>query len=547
MQLVSKRAWLVVAAALASSWWLLSFVPTEAVFWSPDEGGRYLDLRQILKTHQFRNPIPYPGSEIDPEIRFVPLMYYLERGGILYSWWPSTFPALSSLPYAIFGVRGLFLLPIACSLLVSWVASRSSRSHPGLAFACCAFATPLAFYAFTFWEHSLAALAVTLAFVAVTFAWSRNRHSFWLFAGALFALATHLRIESSIALGAAVAASLFRLRFGWPLGKRALSGVLLMLAAYAAIVAPLAISWDGEPSALDLHYRMGRRLRETPRRLVRWETASPVEVLMGARAQGGIDLGPPWKASGLVAGLACFLAPWWVRKRSVWIVGVAGAILLAASVRALAMPAPYVSVHGWMLVAPYLALVGWSLAAPERSDPSDWGALSFSGLLIFLLTSFVFGWEAQGGLQWGPRYALIMTPAVVIATFQGLERMESDQRLSGRSRPLLACVFFGLYLAGFGFQVRGLHQLVFAKRTFASWQATLEALPKDALLVTDSPTLAQCLPEVYERRVLLRMDEVGSLPRESSERARASGFGRVCALTGFEKGSLSVGCRPLDP
>jgi len=107
---------------------LLGF-PNEPVFWSPDEGGRYLDMRQMLVGFQLVNPLPYPGRIVDPELNHVPLQYWRQDGSEIYSWWPPTFPAVSSVPYRLLGLRGLYGLPLLGGLLTSFVVYRLANDR----------------------------------------------------------------------------------------------------------------------------------------------------------------------------------------------------------------------------------------------------------------------------------------------------------------------------------------------------------------------------------------------------------------------------------
>ena len=152
--------------------------PAQAIFWSPDEGGKYLLLRGMAAGLAWNAPLSYPGAGLDPALAHVPLLYWLPADGAFYSWWPVWFPALSAPVYAllsgVLGSRALLLLPALAGLSTGLLAHRSVGHALGAAaspwFARLAgivilFGTPLFFYAFTFWEHTLHVALLMAAFL----------------------------------------------------------------------------------------------------------------------------------------------------------------------------------------------------------------------------------------------------------------------------------------------------------------------------------------------------------------------------------------------
>src|SRR5690606_23628779 len=86
---------------------------------------------------------------------------------------PWTFPALSALPYALFGPAGLRLLPMgaffALALAMAWLGWRSRWGGVavGAAVVATSIACPLVLYASMFWEHSPATLLCFAGFLEV--------------------------------------------------------------------------------------------------------------------------------------------------------------------------------------------------------------------------------------------------------------------------------------------------------------------------------------------------------------------------------------------
>lgn len=81
------------------------------IFWSLDEGGKFLYLQSVLASGDPRAPLPYPGRGLDPGLEAVPLFYWIKAGAEIYPWWPVGFPLLSLPFYQVFGWLGLYIVP----------------------------------------------------------------------------------------------------------------------------------------------------------------------------------------------------------------------------------------------------------------------------------------------------------------------------------------------------------------------------------------------------------------------------------------------------
>ncbi len=531
--------------------------PNQTVFWSPDEGGRYLDTRQVALRGQWHNPWPYPGSFLDEKLEHVPLQYFRPQEGEIYSWWPHAYPALSSFPYRLFGWRGIFLIPLLSSFVAACVVYRLvATCSPALGAAgmiLAAFASPLLFYAFTNWEHTLTVLLVLLSAAAAIGSLTRGSLSGAVVAGTLMGGASYLRIETMMFAAALGVTFLLRLMRLGPFGeeravfKRNAVAAALFLASFLLSVAPLVWSgpWD-ETHYLERHYALSERLRTEPEywRSEAWETLP--NLLVGSRAHGGPDLDEPLKWIMTISVSTAVLGPWLLRWRLLWVLFASLTTISLSSMLVLFSSEVYVSVHGLALIAPYTVFAGWSLhpgGGHAREENELWGLLAFSSVLAYLLCSLLAGWEGQGGLQWGPRYALPAIPLLIVAACRGWHALEeNDGVLPRRARRALRLFWLLLVLVGLGFQVRGYELMRISKQHFARVQAQLDALPDDALLITSSPVLALNIPRVFETRVLYRYMEGADLLPEWIQKARRSGFRRVCRVRGFATDRLEITC-----
>ncbi len=525
--------------------------PDRPVFWSPDEGGKYLTLQQITTTGEWSGPLPYPAAPIDPLLQHVPLLYWLRADNTIYSWWPNWFPALTSLPYQLLGVRGLFLIPLASALLIGLgvyaaVASRSKRAALGALIAI-TLASPIWFYGLTYWEHTLNSLLILLGFAAATRGVMSDRARWWALSGGLLGLAFYLRLETVIfisTLGGLLGGWLIvRLRQG--AATRPLVMSLLVLGA-SMIIATMPYLVRNQ---LSEGHPLGRRnavgVARTADRVLSYgrETALEIapNILIGSVGHQGVDLSPSLRWLFVFASIGCCISGWLLRRGWDVPVYVSALALIALSGFVLLSPEDYSSIHGLILIAPYLAFAGWGLHPSADRVTRWWGALAMLGLGLYMLATAIAGWSAQGGLQWGPRYALPLMPVLLIAAARGGHALWIDAAVPiGVKRIVIGCVI-ALVLIGFGFQVRGLRAMWIDKQTFVTWENQLTALSADTLIVTDYPWLALTLPGVYEARPMM----MTASPADVFERSAQFGFRTACQ-TQIMAATLQLRCAPIS-
>src|SRR4051794_13006276 len=82
----------------------------QRVFWSPDEGGKFLELHSLHSHGGQPYTVPYAGQRIDPGFQFYPRYHatfpYPTRDvdGTIRFHWPIWFPLLSRLMLHAFGL-----------------------------------------------------------------------------------------------------------------------------------------------------------------------------------------------------------------------------------------------------------------------------------------------------------------------------------------------------------------------------------------------------------------------------------------------------------
>ncbi|HEX3010059.1 MAG TPA: hypothetical protein VHO90_20825 [Bacteroidales bacterium] len=187
----------------------LALIKPSGIFWSLDEGGKWIYLENVLRTGNPSAALIYPGRELDSTLGNVPIFFSLREGDQIYSWWPIGFPLITLPFYKLMGWGGLYLLPalggaviVLLSGLIVKMLNGQSCWAADTAAALVALATPVAYYSMTFWEHTLStACVLMMAYLLLL-----NREQFsWrllLLAGAMGSLAVFFRQEAGlIALG----------------------------------------------------------------------------------------------------------------------------------------------------------------------------------------------------------------------------------------------------------------------------------------------------------------------------------------------------------
>src|SRR5207245_163169 len=168
---LNRRTEIVVLAVivLAAAILILATQPLD-VFWGSDSGNRFIQLQSFLRTG---------GVAIDraPHIGH----HFVAVRGKDYSFYDPIFPLASAPLYAALGLPGLFILPIAGTLLLIALLPLLTSASPLRVGLLVVFATPIFWYTVVFWEHTIAA---GLAIAAVALA-KRER---FLTAGALAGL-----------------------------------------------------------------------------------------------------------------------------------------------------------------------------------------------------------------------------------------------------------------------------------------------------------------------------------------------------------------------
>jgi hypothetical protein len=463
-------------------------------FWISDAGNKKLVAANVAESGYRHLAIGYPAAALDPGFRWFPAAggHFRRLGGHYFSIVPWVFPLLAApfgtpfIPLAA-GIGILMLMP----LLVRAV---GSEADPAWVVIATAFATPLAFYALDFWEHTLATLLATAAVVLLL----RGRP---LLAGLALGASIVIRDEGYVFL-AAVIIALAVARDLRPRIAPLLIGAAIILAPYWIAQAMIF----GNPLGLHLlvHTSSGdvalpvRLLRNFFYFLVQFHERPAVAVLLAIPVVAAIIVGSDGRLSAYSSGRD-------------WIVPVlVGAASLVGVVLCIIEDDPIVNTiwtQGLFLFLPFTALflTRWRELV-TRQDAMETVA-RISALYIVLMPLVLrANWS---GIVWGPRYFLTIVPLLVVLSL-------------GRSKLSVALVAVSILL-----EVHGLLLLHRKLAATAQLVAVVRAAPQ--VVISDVYWLPEELSAIYfEKKFMQPTDDRELLAALAT--LRASGVHEIAVV-----------------
>ena len=239
--------WQIIPFTLIVLIFALWFSRTDGTY-SSDTGLRLFQAEQLAQNNFQTIAVPYAGEMFDPDWEYIPYYYAYSKvkGEILLNISPF-------LPYGTailsnwFGDSARSILPafggILTAVAIYLLAKESELRHPLLMMWGTLFATPVLFYSFTFWDHTLGTAFATWGVYFGILGLTRQNLKFGLIAGIILGLGLGQRPEMyafALAFGAAFILVAWR---RWQLiGVVALGGILGVLLIWF-----LQYRWVGHP------------------------------------------------------------------------------------------------------------------------------------------------------------------------------------------------------------------------------------------------------------------------------------------------------------
>lgn len=502
------------------------------VFWSPDEGGKFLQAVGLRFSEHIHFVLPYGGGQYDRDLAFYPPGSVYPRpniaGGTSFGW-PFLFPGLSCLAYRLLGIRGIYFLPcisgIFVAILSGLIVRRITSRGAWVTVLVVGLCSPLWFYSVLFWEHSLAVLSGMVAIYGcvVLISSSRREHQAWIILVVFFCLLLSilLRIDMLILVVSLVSTLAFVtilcrgvLIVGYPKRRFAMH-LVLTLAALSTILS-IILSLNGGEFGYRVYANVLQRVFEGKPGSSQF-TLLPIarhvqSVLVNEPSRFGVYLPEAATAAYLmVVILTLMVSVGRPRFRSKAIL--LGVLTLSLmSLAALIMPSRYRAFHGILIAAPYCMFAIAVLPMPgSRSTPTRMFlvVLTTSYLLFYLVSSFFVGAQT-GGPEWGARYGLIVFPLFSILAVAGIANLYEAER-SRRHRIsllLIAGLAFGVACQ---FSVRGIMEIQVTKRDLAAYDAKLRAasLP----VITDLWWMGAALSPYFVEHELYTVSSPTSITR----------------------------------
>lgn len=442
---MSKSSAALVCVAVIYAALAFLVLPRDA-FFSSDEGLKFIQLQTFLRKGWRDVTLDYPGREIDPDLRYVPINNPppLIREGRIYAVYPVFFPLLATPLYRLLGYAGLYVIPLASGLLTLMLTYRIARLTGGggpSSIVVLGLCSPLIFYSLLFWDHTLGTLICTLALFLVVRNLERPRGSSLLLAGIVLGLAIWVRSELYVMAAVMPAAYLF-------FGSRRPSHVLSLCLGTVITLFPLwlfqvFVYGDFLGPHVGHFAWLSEELPVTTDRV-----AIVYHTLLEGNSSPALSF---LYIMAFTASAVLVRAPR-LRTRRL-LVTVAFASLVLATIPNIFEAIAARPLGGLITTAPFLVF-GFATLLDSSVRRHNAFLLAFS-LAYMALVSLLT--PVDPGLQWGPRFLLpILPPLVVLATnnFRALNMYAAPS-----TRGLLGACFATVVALSLLVQIAGLRTL----------------------------------------------------------------------------------------
>ena len=512
-RLESPLAWYIILCALFVVVWLGMPYGT---YYSPDEGGKYLQMRGMENGPLHPVRLIYPGNRKDSARVYYPARIEfaiwsthaypsVNADGRVQPNWPPWFPWISKPFFAWLGHRGLTLVPLLCGLLAAWLAGAlAERLVAGarrLALAAFALASPVLFYSLTFWEHTL---ALVFQLAAVLCAWPQpakvtGGRSIALIrmmvAGAFLLGAVALRRESLFLVGAIGILLVLRNREKWSRGF--MHGKMSFIAGVLAAIAALAAMHSGL-----LPERTAADFTSTLHRAANWKTwanLGPHFFDVFFLRNWGSLLPTALRWAGRAGLVLCLVNAFWPRSRRPAVFAAGFLLILPAALFMAFTPIRYRALSSLVLSAPFVLFSLLPGPAGKSHSPSRHFIVSLA--LLYALFFFFGTWPScrgHGAPEWGTRYALVLFAMLSAIGAANVVCWLGSPAVLGWRKPAMAGLVAVALFVGAASLVRGVRELRTTRNDLGRIQAALAS--STAPIVTDCWWIGVGMPDLFMQR-----------------------------------------------
>ncbi|MCB0190782.1 MAG: hypothetical protein KDJ65_02460 [Anaerolineae bacterium] len=496
----------IVFLAVSLLYTVVFFTLPKSVFWSPDEGAKFIQFHVSCGAENRLQPTPYQGRYLDPTYRFFPKAPYaffypqpLANGQIACHW-PIWFPLISTLPFKLLGISGLYLIPLVSGLLSIFLAGiLTHQLMPGtgkLAILVVGLATPVFFYSLLFWEYTW---VVSLGLVALWQATKLNQTEHrW---RRLLLISLMLVAAAAIRAEMIVYALVLFLAAGYLLTiqtrQHVWRNLVVMITILVSAIAIILFLYFSKLSVLSetvwfIPARYWQMIGDVWASMADYQfwLDSPVQLQalwVNSADEWGPIIPEALTRIGLLVLLSGSIFVFFSHKIVNGLVIGAAMIVGGISLYALVFAPAFRFVHSIFLPAPFLFLLFLAIPYARSSHRFDITLVVSTTVLYLVAGSIAAVMRAGagstiGGAEWGARYTLIIYPLGSICAIIGLYNLYQNVG-SRRQKRFLVGITTILIFIGVIYQVRGIKELQNSKQTLSAYAHAIEEI--DAPVVTD--------------------------------------------------------------
>lgn len=485
-----------------------AFIMTNLTFFFSDVGLRYLQVLELVNNNWQTLAVNYKALPYDPELAHVPFYYaysLLEEN--IYLNISPFLPVMASWFYALLGPAGLAVVPVAGTVLtavaVYKLATITALPHAKWALWLTAIGTPMLFYTFELWDHTLAVACAVWAVLGITTAVIKQKPAAAFLGGIALGFGLAQRPEMYVFAIAVGLAALLLFWRKWPVTVLfiggSLAGVLpFWLLQYRWVGHPLGMglatnlfdygrpeSYPVEPATLNISRSIiAGRFFILVRSADVVTFAAILLILFGFIITFLSLRQEKWRTTrNLSIGLFCTLIGYGIY-----------AILAAMDIFLI----------GLITTFPLLVL---SLAAvPKKDDYGRYRAIYNFVFLTFALFTLlmVLFWPASGGLQWGARYLLPVIPLLIYLAAYDIHAYE--QIMAGNTLRAFRRLTAGLVLMMVIIQLTGFKAQLAAHQDAHEIRDTIDNFPS-AIILTNDPFVPSYMSELTDKTFIYVADD----------------------------------------
>lgn len=519
MQWFKENSKSILASILVLVLYLAAYVAMpKDVFWSPDEGIKFLMTRMIYWDNGLKFEMQYQGTAMDTAFRFYPsidpfpdsnsIYPFPQADGSIHLPWPIWFPLLASPFFHTLGISGIYLLPLVSGWLTAILAGRwMLRFDPSLApwaILLVGLGTPVFFYSLTFWEQTLVTMAAMIVLLIVA---SRPADPLVLLIIAPLLIAMVILRLEMVTFGIALVlawgiSGFFRKPFSgqreyekrrYPISRRLFYAAFLLISAFLMFKLPNLIIPKRQAdfsSYVQTWVDYSTRLF-SPSLLFSNYFLNIPHVVINFSGPYGPPIDELWGWVGSIAIVLCLVSAFIAAPRlEAFILIPSLLILLIPSLEALATRENYRSLHGIFLIAPYGIIFPYALRYAWQNNRHQLLPLALLALCyiaisvpVILITKVNHLGVLAAGLEWGSRYALPFYPIQAILALIALKiYLKSNRPLL--LKQVVTGIIALMMMMGIQFQLRGIWMLYNDKQDIMKWQNILQAQRQEPI-VTD--------------------------------------------------------------